>query len=583
MSFLLPHFLWGLLALIPLAAVYLIKVHPVRKKTSAWFLWDGIFKEHRAASLFQKLRNWLSLLLLMLAFIFLVLALAKPIFTHQIATEQVMIILDNSLSMNAKGRLDEARRTARGIIRSLPAGGRAAIFSLSGELVSATGFTASRRELMRGLDTIKGTDIAFNPDALKHISFTDSQRIILLSDGCFEGADQWTQSIEWIKIGKPTFNVGIVSFDARRIPGENQPLGLFFRVYASSPEPVEVEALLTYGTDQEVRRVFPLKLQPGLNEPQLVNLPFGEAGRWTLRLNVTDTLARDNVAYAVVPEIDRIRVAIRAPETHLFWQLCVNAFDDGINGLEITDQSPELELYRGAVSAQTADRLAIFAPTGTSPFWKSITENPFEASARVILPSHPLMRYAKIDGLVVHGVRNITPPEQAVILAETDEGIPLIYKTTQENKTAYIFNFDPAKNYFFLHPLFPVLVWSAASELMELEQEPAASIRAGSIVHLPSEQKHGTVIFPDGKIQPHSTRRFSPLEYNGFYQFKSLEKQLDIACSGASISEIELDNSSIEPTLSSKTNPIPLSEGFIITALLLLFLECVLYHRRKVG
>ena len=60
MSFLLPQFLWGLLGLIPLAVVYLIKVHPVRKQTSAWFLWEGIFQERRAASFLQKLRDWLS-------------------------------------------------------------------------------------------------------------------------------------------------------------------------------------------------------------------------------------------------------------------------------------------------------------------------------------------------------------------------------------------------------------------------------------------------------------------------------------------------------------------------------------------
>ena len=127
MSFLLPQFLWGLLALIPLGLVYLIKVHPVRKKTSAWFLWEGIFQERRAASLLQKLRDWLSLLLMALAFIFMVLALAQPVVRNGATAGRLVLIVDNSLSMNAEGRLEEARRAARGMVRSLPAGGRAAV------------------------------------------------------------------------------------------------------------------------------------------------------------------------------------------------------------------------------------------------------------------------------------------------------------------------------------------------------------------------------------------------------------------------------------------------------------------------
>ncbi|MBN2785052.1 MAG: BatA domain-containing protein, partial [Pontiellaceae bacterium] len=127
MTFLLPHFLWALLGLIPLTLVYLIKVHPLRRKTSAWFLWEGIFQERRAASLLQKLRDWLSLLLMALAFILMVLSLAQPVLQGGGNAERLVLIIDNSLSMNADGRMAEARRAAQGMVRSLPTGGRAAV------------------------------------------------------------------------------------------------------------------------------------------------------------------------------------------------------------------------------------------------------------------------------------------------------------------------------------------------------------------------------------------------------------------------------------------------------------------------
>ena len=586
MSFLLPHFLWGLLGLIPLALVYLIKVHPVRKKTSAWFLWAGIFQERRAASLLQKLRDWLSLLLMALAFILLVLALAQPILSKGDGAGRLVLVVDNSLSMNADGRMDAARSAARGLVRSLPAGGRAAVFSLSGELLSVTGFTGNRRELMRGLDAVHGTDVPFNAEALNHFVRDDSmageQRMVLFSDGCFAGA--LPDGIELVKVGTPADNAGITAFDVRRIPGENQPLGIFFRIFSGAAEPVELDVVLSHSTVENLQRVFPLTLQPGLNEPVITTIPNGLPGRWILAIEYDDALERDNTAYAVVPEIAPVRVAVRAPETHLFWQLCVEAFGGGVNGLLLTNTEPDLELFRGNADSASAPRLAVFAPAGSSPFWSGISGEPVEAAVRVVLPSHPLMRYANLDGRVVGGIRQIEPPGQAVVLAETDEGVPLIYKTSQEDRTVYVLNFDPAQNDFFLTPLYPVLVWSLASELMGLEQDHPPSIRAGGVAQMPTDMPEGEVRPPEGDGFRYANRHVGPLSQFGFYEVSSGEKQRVIACSTPPISESNLDNSAVVGISdAARAAGFPLAEWFLVAALLLFALECVLYHRRKVG
>ncbi|VGO16038.1 hypothetical protein PDESU_04628 [Pontiella desulfatans] len=601
MSFLLPQFLWGLLGLIPLAVVYLIKVHPVRKKTSAWFLWQGIFQEHRAASFLQKLRDWLSLLLMALAFIFMVLSLAQPVLRDGASASRLVLIVDNSLSMQADGRLDAAQRAAREWVRSLPAGGRAAIFTLSGELISETGFTASRRELMHGLDRVAANDVTFNPSALSHFgrdgAMAEQQRILLFSDGCFAG--ELPESIELVKVGEPKDNVGLSAFDVRRIPGESNPLGVFFRVFSGAADSVEVDAVLAHGNADNIQRVIPLTLQPGLNDPVTLTLIDGAPGKWFLELEIDDALSADNHAFAFVPEPDPVRVAVRAPETHIFWQLCVESFGEGLNGLLMSNDDPHLELYRGQVAAGSAERLAVFAPEGESPFWKGVSGETEEAAIRVVLPTHPLMRFANLDGLVVNGVRQIEPPEQAVVLAETDSGIPLIYKTTKtfttedteaqrndsggtasvnsvpsseaggeklpSSRTAYVLNFDPALNHFFLHPQFPVLVWSLASELMELEGEPPASYRAG------------------GAIFTHTDGRVGPLTEFGFHEIVSGAATQTVACSTAPETEIGLDNSALTVGDHVRSTGFPLSEWFLAAALLLLTLEFVLYHRRKVG
>ena len=587
MSFLLPHFLWALLGLIPLALAYLIKVHPMRRKTSAWFLWEGVFQEHRAASLLQKLRDWLSLLLMALAFILMVLSLAQPVWSNGGAAERLVLIIDSSLSMSADGRLAGARRAAQGMVRSLPTGGRAAVFSLNEELISSTGFTASRRELMRGLDRISASDAPLNIGALEHFSRDEQsdgdQRILFFTDGCFEGADRLPEGIERVGIGQPEKNVGIVAFDARRIPGADRPLGVFFRVLSSADETVQADAILSYENAESVRRIIPLDIDPGLNEPEILTIPGGETGRWLLTLEYHDALARDNTAYAVVPEVDPVRVAVQAPETHAFWQLCVEAFGDGVNRLQMVEDQADLELYRGAVNPEVASRIAVFAPSGESPFWAGISGEEMEATARVVLSDHPLVRYANMEGIVLNGIRQIKLPEQAIVVAETDGGVPLIYKTTQDGTTAYVFNFDPAQNAFFLNPLFPVLVWSTASELMELEEASASSVPAGAMARLPSGFSDGVVETPSGEILNFSGAEFGPLEAFGFYAVASGDQEMTVACSPANAAESQLTAAGDRGETLLQSAGFPLSDWFMAGAVLILALECALYHRRKVG
>jgi hypothetical protein len=586
-TFLIPQFLWALLALAPLAVVYLIKVRPRKRKTSAWFLWEGIFQERRAASWLQKLRDWFSLALMALAFILLVLALARPITRDGTAAERLVLIVDNSLSMNADGRLEEARRAAMGLARSLPAGGRASVFALGEELISATGFTASRRELTRGLDSVRGSDAPLNISALEHFfgpgETNGTRRVILFTDGCFAGAGELPEGVELVKVGRPADNVGINAFDVQRVPGADRPLGVFFRVYSNADTEREVDAVLSFENTADIRRVIPLIVQPGLNEPEILELPNGEAGRWILTLEIDDALARDNTARAVARDADPVRVAIHAPETAVFWRLCVDAFGEGVSGLALTGENPDLTLCRGAVNAASADQLALFAPKGASPFWRSVGGEPTEATARVVLPDHPLARYADLDGVVFHGVRDIAPPEQSVVVAETDAGVPLVYKSTVEGSTAYVFNFDPALNHFFLHPLFPVLVWSAASELMELEDTPLSMISAGAVAKLPAGFESGEVVTPDGEPLPFTDGCFGPLDRFGFYEVTSGSNTMTVACGGAPVVESRARSEVETAEVAASAGGFPLSDWFLLAAALILALECALYHRRRIG
>ena len=68
--------------MIPLVAVYLLKVRPKRRAVTALFLWEAAFDQKKNTALFQRLRNWLSLLLMILAWVATVLALTRANAAH---------------------------------------------------------------------------------------------------------------------------------------------------------------------------------------------------------------------------------------------------------------------------------------------------------------------------------------------------------------------------------------------------------------------------------------------------------------------------------------------------------------------
>jgi hypothetical protein len=134
MTFGFPAFFWATLALLPLAAVYFIKTRPRRQPVNAFFLWQQVFQQKASNSLFQRLRNLLSLLLVALAFLAAVFALTRPRIGDGSAPD-LLIVVDRSASMNGiddgKSRIDRAKELAGSWITALGGSQRAAVATVS--------------------------------------------------------------------------------------------------------------------------------------------------------------------------------------------------------------------------------------------------------------------------------------------------------------------------------------------------------------------------------------------------------------------------------------------------------------------
>lgn len=153
MAFLTPLFLFGLLAAaIPLA------IHLIRKEKPPKLVFGTLrFLKNTSKKLvlFQKIQQWLLLLLRAALIALIVLAFARPLFDGDIASlvaaepQSAVILIDSSMSMRYGDRFQQAREAAQDILAGLSVGDEVALIAFDNGTVGV-------RELSADLDGARG-------------------------------------------------------------------------------------------------------------------------------------------------------------------------------------------------------------------------------------------------------------------------------------------------------------------------------------------------------------------------------------------------------------------------------------------
>lgn len=626
MSFASPWMLWGLLSLIPLVALYFLKVRPARKPVTAWFLWEKVFAERRARSLFQKFRDLLSLLLLAGLFAAAVLAAARPSWSGD-SRRDLVLVLDHSASMNADdggmSRLERARRTASSIVRSLNGSQRCCIASLADRLVVHSGLTDNPRELLDAIDRIRPTTLpstrqgvelleqmdlaaasgaglpngsvppspapagAARADAAAPSGGARQPRVILISDGCL-GTGLPT-GIELLKTGSgPRGNAGLVACDLQRLPLEGSPAGVFFQVASSFGEPQKLDLEICHDSPDRPVRVIPLEVKPGLNPPETIRLENAPEGKWFFRIVSADALPDDNLVPAVLPPVVPVDVSVLA-EGRFFYETSIEAFSQGNQLLRLVQPAEgAVVVCQGNVDVTGVPPeagLLVFQPSGESEWWQAVGEGILVAAPAVKAPDHPLLRYLDGHSLPWSGARRLTAPPGAEILVAGDDGTPLLYRLVSRGRSAIIVNLDPVAAGFFLSPHFPVLVHTAATQLGGRSVLEPAVCATGQGLELPDAADAGPTTWqlPDGTSQSVVDGSTGPLQQTGFHSFTTRGRNWSTGCGLLAPAETLLDNAAITDTSQ------PVARGWLpaglltILAVALLVTESVLFHRRLAG
>ncbi len=161
MGFLTPWFLGGLVGIGLPVWLHLLRKH---KSTPLPFSSLMFFEQHTQSSIKHRRLRYLLLFALRTALVLLmVLAFAQPYvmqnalpFTR--ANRVTVAAIDNSLSMRAAGRLDEAKREAKSLVLSLGPGERAQVLAFGQRVQAMSEVTDDRSALAAAVDAVEPSD-----------------------------------------------------------------------------------------------------------------------------------------------------------------------------------------------------------------------------------------------------------------------------------------------------------------------------------------------------------------------------------------------------------------------------------------
>ena len=199
MNFLEPLGLIGLAALIPIIALYFLKLKREERVVPSTLLWKKVLDDLQVNSPFQRLKYSLLLLLQLLLVALLGFALARPYLSLAgYAGHKTILLLDTSASMATRdagaggklARFEAAIRDAQAKVEDLRQNDEMAIVAFDKDVRQLSKFTSDRALLKQILSDLQPRDMETNAEEAFETALALSEgqqnvQVLVLSDGCF--------------------------------------------------------------------------------------------------------------------------------------------------------------------------------------------------------------------------------------------------------------------------------------------------------------------------------------------------------------------------------------------------------------
>src|SRR5216683_167691 len=578
----------------------------------ALLLWQAALRDREASTFFQRLQRDPLLILQILALLALTVALARPAVTVMgQGAKRVAIVMDTSASMKATdvspSRFGQAQRAALGLLGRLGEGAEVMVIEAGVQPKVVVPFTREHDRVASALRSMEGHDL---PNRLAEglrtaralVGADPRAEIHVFTDGAHPEAAKAQGDdvrVRWTGVGRRSHNVGITSLAVRRNYFGSYNSQAFFSVGNFSGERQSFSLRLTL--DDETLTERTLTLDPQVRRAIVV--PFSEqrGGVLKLKLDVSDDLDADNVAYAVIPAPRTLSVLLVSPG-NLFLEKVLH-----------TDPQVKLEVrkpdaYQGGMEGFDVVVVDSVSPPklGNGRFVLVNTvpgDVPLEVLGRLDNPTimdwdrtHPIMRQIDFAKVTIEDALRVRPLAAGKTLVEAVGG-PLIYALEERDRKALFFGFDLFRTDFPLRVAFPLILSKGLRWLSPVGLDQSSlQLQAGQPILLPVE--HGvttaTVRTPSGRSVRAQVNRgmasFTDTDEVGVYAVVTGRGETKVAVNLMNADESDLTPQPV-PTFVEGVRPESppvliqreLWPFFVMLALLLFALEGFLYWRRQTG
>ncbi len=314
MAFETPLALIALLSVIPLIIIYMLRPKPTVLSIPSVMFILKLERERKKvyASLTRIVQDPLFLIQLLML-ILLSIAAAGYYYTseEQLSGEHTVLVLDTSASMNVDSRFSEAVGIAEGYVskkNSIILASDTPLLALEGDDASAA------KDILGKVKPGAGTsDLSAAITTGMRLLSKEGGRIIVISDFTnYKGddpvasknlAESYGISVNFVKVGKPANNVGIINGWIEATDGKYSYTGVI-KNYMDHSESVEIDT--GRGISGNTSKSLSLDVPAGgTNQFTLGNLGPGIT---TVKLNLEDDLSVDNKAYISIPDISEQQI-----------------------------------------------------------------------------------------------------------------------------------------------------------------------------------------------------------------------------------------------------------------------------------
>lgn len=455
----------GFLALLGIPAViamYLLKQKYEQKEISSIELWMQALTLTKSQKPWQKLKKNILMFLQIATIALLAFVLSEPFLTGGKEAQNYILVLDQSMSMQAKdekpSRFDAAKERMKQFVLDASPNSNLSLIVLGSEPYLAVNNSSDKKTIINAISSISVTNSGVDIESFH--SLLDLQReqtksnVVIFTDSNNSLKDI---GAEIVSFGGAAENFGVTLLS--HISDQN---GITALVKVKNFGQQSATRTVTLYQDEAIFDIQEISLAPGESKDVTFSGIDSEGKKLTARLTPNDLLEADDVCFDTVNSQKKQR-ALLFSERNIFVEKVLGILPnvEVIKGK--TDEMENLNgyglyIFDGVLPQQlpTDGHLLIFQPPIGNQFIK--TEAAVSVSS-INKGQSPLLQFISEIDFAVSNSNKLTLPEWGEMIFQSPE-TPLVVAGEIGSQKAVIFGFDLHQSDLPLSKEFPILMYN---------------------------------------------------------------------------------------------------------------------------